>query len=74
MLCVCVCRELDPVLYEVTLMNSRAELYLRFLKRRITADFEVADATADESVIRGNELTLTYFYVLNQLHLQHRTL
>ncbi|KAM8876121.1 conserved oligomeric Golgi complex subunit 4 [Synchiropus picturatus] len=37
-------RELDPVLAEVTLMNARAELYLRFLRRRIMSDFEVADA------------------------------
>nr|XP_046241876.1 conserved oligomeric Golgi complex subunit 4 isoform X2 [Scatophagus argus] len=37
-------RELDPVLTEVTLMNARAELYLRFLRRRILADFEVGDA------------------------------
>ncbi|XP_058257409.1 conserved oligomeric Golgi complex subunit 4 [Hemibagrus wyckioides] len=51
-------RELDPVLCEVTLMNSRAELYLRFLKRRIAADFEVADATAVESVIREHQQCL----------------
>ncbi|KAM6981071.1 conserved oligomeric Golgi complex subunit 4 [Aplochiton taeniatus] len=37
-------RELDPVLMEVTLMNARAELYLRFLRRRVMADFEVGDA------------------------------
>ncbi|XP_062278198.1 conserved oligomeric Golgi complex subunit 4 [Scomber scombrus] len=37
-------RELDPVLAEVTLMNARAELYLRFLRRRMMADFEVGDA------------------------------
>uniref|UniRef100_A0A8D2ZEV5 Conserved oligomeric Golgi complex subunit 4 n=1 Tax=Scophthalmus maximus TaxID=52904 RepID=A0A8D2ZEV5_SCOMX len=37
-------RELDPVLSEVTLMNARAELYLRFLRRRMMADFEVEDA------------------------------
>uniref|UniRef100_A0A3B3WRL9 Conserved oligomeric Golgi complex subunit 4 n=1 Tax=Poecilia mexicana TaxID=48701 RepID=A0A3B3WRL9_9TELE len=37
-------RSLDPVLAEVTLMNARAELYLRFLRRRIMADFEVGDA------------------------------
>nr|XP_057944849.1 conserved oligomeric Golgi complex subunit 4 [Doryrhamphus excisus] len=37
-------RELDPVLAEVTLMNARAELYLRFLRRRMLADFEVGDA------------------------------
>ncbi|XP_061622117.1 conserved oligomeric Golgi complex subunit 4 [Phyllopteryx taeniolatus] len=36
-------RELDPVLAEVTLLNARAELYLRFLRRRIMADFEVGD-------------------------------
>ncbi|KAI4830025.1 hypothetical protein KUCAC02_001679 [Chaenocephalus aceratus] len=36
--------ELDPVLAEVTLMNARAELYLRFLRRRLLADFEVGDA------------------------------
>ncbi|KAJ3592861.1 hypothetical protein NHX12_005199 [Muraenolepis orangiensis] len=45
-------RELDPVLMEVTLMNARAELYLRFLRRRMMADFEVGDAqtTTQESV------------------------
>uniref|UniRef100_A0A671U9H4 Conserved oligomeric Golgi complex subunit 4 n=1 Tax=Sparus aurata TaxID=8175 RepID=A0A671U9H4_SPAAU len=37
-------RELDPVLTEVTLMNARSELYLRFLRRRMLADFEVGDA------------------------------
>ncbi|CAB1451929.1 unnamed protein product [Pleuronectes platessa] len=37
-------RELDPVLAEVTLMNARSELYLRFLRRRMMADFEVGDA------------------------------
>ncbi|XP_033898100.1 conserved oligomeric Golgi complex subunit 4 [Acipenser ruthenus] len=45
-------RELDPILAEVTLMNARAELYLRFLRRRVTADFEVGDATAPESLIQ----------------------
>lgn len=43
-------RELDPVLTEVTLMNSRAELYLRFLRRRVLSDFEVGDA---QSVTQG---------------------
>ncbi|XP_072515891.1 conserved oligomeric Golgi complex subunit 4 [Salminus brasiliensis] len=54
-------RELDPVLCEVTLMNSRAELYLRFLRRRITADFEVGDAVAAESI------TLEHHQSLEQL-------
>ena len=44
-------RELDPVLAEVTLMNARAELYLRFLRRRILADFEVGDA---QSITQGS--------------------
>lgn len=44
-------RELDPVLTEVTLMNARAELYLRFLRRRIMADFEVGDA---QSISQGS--------------------
>lgn len=48
-------RELDPVLAEVTLMNARAELYLRFLRRRMLADFDVGDA---QSVTQGS-FTLT---------------
>lgn len=43
-------RELDPVLTEVTLMNARVELYLRFLRRRILSDFEVDDV---QSVTQG---------------------
>lgn len=43
-------RELDPVLAEVTLMNARAELYLRFLRRRILSDFEVGDV---QSITQG---------------------
>ncbi|XP_047220119.1 conserved oligomeric Golgi complex subunit 4 [Girardinichthys multiradiatus] len=45
-------RELDPVLAEVTLMNARAELYLRFLRRRIMADFEVGD---DQSITQEHQ-------------------
>lgn len=32
-------KELDVLLAEVTLLNTRAELYLRFVKRRITVSF-----------------------------------
>ncbi|XP_063134208.1 conserved oligomeric Golgi complex subunit 4 isoform X3 [Rattus norvegicus] len=46
-------RELDPVLTEVTLMNARSELYLRFLRKRISADFEVGDSMASEEVKQG---------------------
>lgn len=35
-------------------MNARSELYLRFIKRRITADFEVGDSMAPEEVKQGN--------------------
>ncbi|KAL4657066.1 conserved oligomeric Golgi complex subunit 4 [Arapaima gigas] len=51
-------RDLDPVLMEVTLMNARAELYLRFLRRRITADFEVGDATAPKSTVQEHQQNL----------------
>ncbi|XP_069757082.1 conserved oligomeric Golgi complex subunit 4 [Narcine bancroftii] len=51
-------RELDPILAEVTLMNARAELYLRFVKRRITADFEVCDAVALEEVKQEHQKAL----------------
>uniref|UniRef100_A0A674F203 Conserved oligomeric Golgi complex subunit 4 n=1 Tax=Salmo trutta TaxID=8032 RepID=A0A674F203_SALTR len=51
-------RELDPVLLEVTLMNARSELYLRFLRRRMMADFEVGDATATPGIVQETAETL----------------
>ncbi|XP_062327709.1 conserved oligomeric Golgi complex subunit 4 [Osmerus eperlanus] len=48
-------RELDPVLMEVTLMNARAELYLRFLRRRMMADFEVGDATSTPTITQEHQ-------------------
>ncbi|XP_039618780.1 conserved oligomeric Golgi complex subunit 4 [Polypterus senegalus] len=51
-------RELDPILTEVTLMNARAELYLRFLRRRITSDFEVADSAAPEGITQEHQKSL----------------
>ncbi|XP_036819965.1 conserved oligomeric Golgi complex subunit 4 isoform X1 [Oncorhynchus mykiss] len=48
-------RELDPVLLEVTLMNARSELYLRFLRRRLMADFEVGDATATPGIVQEHK-------------------
>lgn len=50
-------RELDPILTEVTMMNARSELYLRFIKRRIVSDFEVGDSMAPEEVKQGINLT-----------------
>lgn len=35
-------RDLDTLLGELTLINARAELYLRFIRRRVAADFEAS--------------------------------
>uniref|UniRef100_A0A4W5PL39 Conserved oligomeric Golgi complex subunit 4 n=1 Tax=Hucho hucho TaxID=62062 RepID=A0A4W5PL39_9TELE len=51
-------RELDPVLLEVTLMNARSELYLRFLRRRMMADFEVGDATTTPGIVQEHKHTV----------------
>ncbi|XP_067409381.1 conserved oligomeric Golgi complex subunit 4 [Emydura macquarii macquarii] len=51
-------RELDPILTEVTLMNARSELYLRFIKRRIISDFEVGDSMASEEVKQAHQKSL----------------
>ncbi|XP_037672161.1 conserved oligomeric Golgi complex subunit 4 isoform X3 [Choloepus didactylus] len=51
-------RELDPVLTEVTLMNARSELYLRFLRKRISSDFEVGDSMASEEVKQEHQKCL----------------
>ncbi|XP_051920152.1 conserved oligomeric Golgi complex subunit 4 [Hippocampus zosterae] len=53
-------RELDPVLAEVTLMNARAELYLRFLRRRIMADFEVGDQSITPEHHQNVEMLLKH--------------
>lgn len=50
-------RELDPILTEVTLMNARSELYLRFLRKRISSDFEVGDSMASEEVKQGKGIS-----------------
>ncbi|XP_061737437.1 conserved oligomeric Golgi complex subunit 4 [Nerophis ophidion] len=59
-------RELDPVLAEVTLMNARAELYLRFLRRRMLADFEVGDAQSVTPEHQRNVETLLKHCVLSR--------
>ncbi|XP_014667760.1 PREDICTED: conserved oligomeric Golgi complex subunit 4-like [Priapulus caudatus] len=41
-------RELDVVLAEATLLNARAELYLRFVRRRAASDIDAAVATHEE--------------------------
>ncbi|XP_058384224.1 conserved oligomeric Golgi complex subunit 4 isoform X1 [Diceros bicornis minor] len=51
-------RELDPILTEVTLMNARSELYLRFLRKRISSDFDVGDSMASEEVKQEHQKCL----------------
>uniref|UniRef100_A0A8D2DPP7 Conserved oligomeric Golgi complex subunit 4 n=1 Tax=Sciurus vulgaris TaxID=55149 RepID=A0A8D2DPP7_SCIVU len=51
-------RELDPILTEVTLMNARSELYLRFLRKRISSDFEVGDSMASEEIKQEHQKCL----------------
>ncbi|KAG8572591.1 hypothetical protein GDO81_012098 [Engystomops pustulosus] len=51
-------RDLDPILAEVTLMSARTELYLRFIKRRITSDFEVGDSMASEEIKQEHQQNL----------------
>uniref|UniRef100_A0A8C3VM50 Conserved oligomeric Golgi complex subunit 4 n=1 Tax=Catagonus wagneri TaxID=51154 RepID=A0A8C3VM50_9CETA len=51
-------RELDPILTEVTLMNARSELYLRFLRKRISSDFEVGDSVASDEVKQEHQKCL----------------
>lgn len=45
-------KTLDLLLGELTLMHSRAELYIRFLRRRITNDLEIAIADEEQRSIK----------------------
>ncbi|XP_075045509.1 conserved oligomeric Golgi complex subunit 4 [Mixophyes fleayi] len=51
-------RDLDPILAEVSLMSARTELYLRFIKRRVTSDFEVGDSMVTEEVKQEHQQSL----------------
>lgn len=51
-------RDLDTLLGELTLINARAELYLRFIRRRVSADFEAsivdkAERSKQEAAFEG---------------------
>ncbi|CAN7991269.1 unnamed protein product [Ixodes hexagonus] len=46
-------RDLDVLLAEVALLNSRAELYIRFIGRRVASDFEVA---YQEPAVRSDKI------------------
>ncbi|XP_037085563.1 conserved oligomeric Golgi complex subunit 4-like [Pollicipes pollicipes] len=58
-------RELDPLLGELIIMHARAELYVRFVRRRVMSDIEVGffdneraeKAAKLESIIKGSELS-----------------
>lgn len=41
-------KDLDALIAEVTIMHSRAELYVRFIRRRVTNDIEKSKMTEDE--------------------------
>ncbi|XP_046411279.1 conserved oligomeric Golgi complex subunit 4 [Neodiprion fabricii] len=41
-------KDLDLLLGEITIMHSRAELYIRFLRRRISNDLEIGVANIDQ--------------------------
>ncbi|XP_065332863.1 conserved oligomeric Golgi complex subunit 4 [Cloeon dipterum] len=51
-------RDLDPLLNELSIAHSRAELYMRFLRRRITTDFESGDEEQKEAGLKQMELVL----------------
>lgn len=40
-------KDLDIVIGEITVMHSRTELYIRFIKRKVTSDAEVGVATQE---------------------------
>ncbi|XP_071650281.1 conserved oligomeric Golgi complex subunit 4 [Temnothorax longispinosus] len=60
-------KELDLLLGEITIMHSRAELYIRFLKRRIKNDIEIS--TTDEA--QRTELLNEFETTINNSELAH---
>ncbi|XP_012538440.1 conserved oligomeric Golgi complex subunit 4 isoform X1 [Monomorium pharaonis] len=60
-------KELDLLLGEITIMHSRAELYIRFLKRRIKNDVEIS--TTDEA--QRTELLNEFEMTINNSELAH---
>ena len=49
-------KHLDALLHETTLINERAELYLRFIKRRILADILLTCDTDEDRVSRTDKI------------------
>ncbi|KAI4494357.1 hypothetical protein M0802_009040 [Mischocyttarus mexicanus] len=48
-------KELDLLLGEITIMHSRAELYIRFLRRRVKNDIEISTTNATQCMDQLNE-------------------
>ncbi|XP_071785731.1 conserved oligomeric Golgi complex subunit 4-like [Asterias amurensis] len=63
-------RDLDVMLAECTLLNTRTELYLRFVKRRVMSDIEVLDE--DDATKQKRQADLDRFLMNCQLsrHMQ----
>ena len=40
--------ELDALLVEATVMNTRVDLYLRFIRKKLMSDFDALDQTHRE--------------------------
>lgn len=49
-------RSLEALLSEVMLISSRCELYLRFVRRRVTADIDIVYQNEEEKVQKKNNL------------------
>uniref|UniRef100_A0A183BBG1 Conserved oligomeric Golgi complex subunit 4 n=1 Tax=Echinostoma caproni TaxID=27848 RepID=A0A183BBG1_9TREM len=39
---------LEPILSEIVLLNTRIDLYMRFMRRHVTSDLNSAELSADE--------------------------
>ncbi|OQV15659.1 Conserved oligomeric Golgi complex subunit 4 [Hypsibius exemplaris] len=48
--------ELDALLVEATLMNTRVDLYLRFIRKKLMSDFDALDSTKREKENRLKEM------------------
>lgn len=52
-------KDVDVLINEIAIMLSRAELYIRFIKRRVKADLETSNLSAEEKVSAQKELDET---------------
>lgn len=52
-------KEIDTLIAEVTIMHSRAELYVRFIRRRITSDIEKSKMKEEEMKVALESLETT---------------